>query len=83
MWKQQLLTYSLLFIYPGPLTQLTMQYYLKSLKVMELSVQISPGSEVSCQIGNSAYKSLITAKTIHEILRVEYSRAPFLKQCFF
>ena len=41
-----------LLTYPRPLTLLTMQYYWKSLKIMELRIQIFPGSEVTWQIGN-------------------------------
>ena len=37
----------LLLIYPRSLTLLAMQCYLKRLKIMELRVQILPGSEVT------------------------------------
>ena len=40
-------TLGFLLIYLRPLTLVTMQCYLKSLKIMELRVQILPGSKVT------------------------------------
>ena len=72
-----------LLIYTKRLTLLTMQYYLKSLEIMELSAQILPGLAVTSQIGNNTMKALMTAKAIYKILHVEDRRAPLLDRFFF
>ena len=50
---------------------------------MELRIEILPGSEVTWQIRNNTFKSLMLEKSIYEILHVEYRRAPFLDHRFF
>ena len=41
---------------------------------MEVTVQIFPGSEVAWQIENYTFKSLMTAKSIYEIMHAEYCK---------
>ena len=48
---------------------------------MKLSVQILPGSEITRQVENNTFKSLMIATAIYEILHL-YRRALFLDRCF-
>ena len=83
IWKRQLHTWDFYWFIQGLWHYQPCSIIEKNLKIMELRVQILPGSDVTWQIGNNTFKSLMMAKAIYEILHVKYHRAPFLDCCFF